>query len=192
MFAHWEVLHNEPATGRRLEGKRLLEEYDFQKYPIFTEKSKWLAEAEQVVRFSIEGGYEAKLVIKRVSVYRRLRMQHHALEAGTASFGEIRGVVVPRVKTIFFSNHGRHDPKVLYEEMAHGLAHPVLGSARRENARFERYKCHLQIYEGLARSEFFPRMWFFQRKEIYRLLAHLQVRCRLRLLDLPHPCTCTL
>jgi hypothetical protein len=141
---------------------------------------------------SIEDGYKEKFVIGRVAVYRRLQVLHGAAHGEPSRVEEIRGVVVPLTRTMYFSYRGKRNPKVLYEEVAHGMMRPVVDPQRPGKTRFERYKCHRQIYEGLSRSRFLKRLWFFSRREIQRLVVDLKPRCRLDVVNPPRPCTCTL
>lgn len=75
MPTSWSVLHDEPQTGRRLEGQTLLEEYDLTSVPI--EQLPWFSETEVVVKSSIADGFTAKLEISQICIYRRLRVQYY-------------------------------------------------------------------------------------------------------------------
>lgn len=193
MRTEWEVLHEELETGRILEGWKRLEYFDLREqlsYDPSEPQLAWFVEAVQVVKTSINEGFFAKLRANYAAVYQRLRMHHEV--RGQTSSEEIRGVVVPALKTIFFSRRGKLHLKVLYEETAHTLARPVPKPEVEGETQFERYKCHLQIYEGLQRSRFFSRLGVSGQREVRRLLKFLESRCRVRVPFPTDSCTCTL
>lgn len=193
MSARWKIIHDEPESGRRLDGRKLLEEYDLRVTALSHPKLRWFSEAVRAVKLSIDDGYRAKLHhIDRICVYQELRMWYYSPSGARSRYEETRGVVVPKRRMIFFSRRGKIHSKVLYEETAHGLARPVPVTDEDEEIRFERYKCHLQIYEGLLRSLFSKRLGPSGRKKIERLSAFLKPRCRIRIESPPNQCTCTM
>lgn len=192
MSARWVVLHEEPATGRTLEGQMLLEEYDLRYVSLLAPVLGWFLAAIQTVRASIEDGARAKLAIGRLCVYRRLRVQHASRAGLPARTEEIRGIVVPELRTTFFTQRGKANLKVLYEETAHSYVHPVPDPDDPECTRFERYKCHLVVYEGLCMSAFFSRLSYRGQSEVRRLRSFLKSRCRVKDYPVTDPCSCTL
>lgn len=192
MSARWDVLYEEPATGRTLEGRTLLEEYDLRYVSLLAPALEWFLTAIQTVRASIEDGIRAKLAIGRLCVYRRLRVQHGSRPGSPAWMEEIRGIVVPELRTTFFTHRGTTNLKVLYEETAHSYVYPIPDPDDPEHVRFERYKCHLVIYEGLRRSAFFIRLSHRGQSGVRRLRSFLIPRCRMKDPEVVDPCSCTL
>lgn len=192
MSAQWDILYEETATGRTLEGQTLLEEYDLRYVSLLATALEWFLVAIQTVRASIQDGYRAKLAIGRLCVYRRLRIQHASFPSVPASTEEIRGVVVPELRTTFFSRQGQTNLKVLYEETAHSYVYPVPDPDNPKRTRFERYKCHLMIYEGLRISTFFVRLSQRRQNEVRRLRRLLTPCCRMNDPHVIDPCSCTL
>lgn len=192
MHERWDVLYEEPATGRTLEGQSLLEEYDLRYVSLLAPALEWFLTAIQAVRSSIADGLRAKLAIGQLCVYRRLRVQHASRSGTSAWTEEIRGVVVPELRTTFFTRQGQRNFKVLYEETAHSYVHPVSDSDDPGRTHFERYKCHLVIYNGLGKSAFFGRLSARGQREVNRLQSFLAPRCRVQDPHLTDPCSCTL
>lgn len=192
MSARWDILYGESATGRTLEGQMLLEEYDLRYVSLLAPALAWFLTAIQTVRASIEDGIRAKLAVGRLCVYRRLRVQHASRPGFSAWMEEIRGIVVPELRTTFFTRRGQTNLKTLYEETAHSYVYPVSHPDDPERSRFERYKCHLVIYEGLYRSVFFVRLSKRERKEVSRLWSFLTPRCRVKDPNVTDSCSCTL
>lgn len=193
MAVAWGVLHNEPDTRKRLEGQALLEEYSVNDVTLSSEELAWFSEAEKVVKLSITDGWKAKLLIGRICVYRRLRVQYHDTSGLLVRTEDTRGVVVPRLLTVYFSRTGKANQKVLYEETAHSLVHPVPDPADPKKTLWERYKCHLTIFEGLSTSAFFGELGKTGQRIVRGLILGLQPQCRVRLGDaVTNPCTCTL
>jgi len=192
MGARGDVLYDESATGRTLEGQALLEEYDLRYVSLLVSALEWFLAAIQTVRASIEDGIRAKLAIGRLCVYRRLRVQHASRPGSPTWTAEILGIVVPALRTTFFTRRGQRNLKVLYEETAHSYVHPVSDSDDPERPHFERYKCHLVIYDGLCNSVFFARLSKRGQQEVGRLRSSLLPRCRMKDPDVTHPCSRTL
>lgn len=175
-----------------MEGQSLLEEYDLRYVSLLAPALEWFLTAIQAVRSSIADGLRAKLAIGQLCVYRRLRVQH-ASRSGTSTWTEeIRGIVVPELRTTFFARRGQRNLKVLYEETAHSYVYPVSDPDDPGRTHFERYKCHLMIYEGLCNSAFFVRLSKRGQQEVSRLRSFLTPRCRMKDPEVTDPCSCTL
>lgn len=106
---------------------------------------------------------------------------------------DTRGIVVPRLLTVFFSRAGKSNRRILYEEIAHSFTHPIPDPVNPQTIRWTRYKCHLEIFEGLRASTFFGVLSVTDQRIVRRFIKDLQTRCRVRLSSqITNPCTCTL
>ena len=179
-------------SSRQIACLTLLDEYDLKALSLSDDKRiRWFSEAVRVVKISILDGFKAKLEIDRICVYNRLRMHHSDPSSRRIRTEEIRGVVVPRQQTLYFSRAGKSHPKVLYEETAHSLVHPVSDRRDPQIVCLERYKCHLEIFEGLQGSECFGRMEPAEQRALKGLIRKLGSRCVVRGRTSLTPCRCT-